>query len=190
MSGNSCKKLAQTSKSFLNFHSNCHSLFTYRGKMSKKYVICDPDKCLGCQICEFVCSAAKEKSCDPLFSRIRVVNSEPLGSMAISCVLCEKAPCVQACLTRALFKDEKGVVAVDEKKCIGCGWCIERCKFGAISLHPSKKVVAICDLCNGEPKCVKFCPFDAISYATVDDVAHKFRKDAMVQLLQELASKA
>jgi len=158
--------------------------------MSKRYVICDPDKCLGCQICEFACSAAKEKSCDPLFSRIRVVNFEPKGSMAIACVLCEKAPCVTSCPTNALFKDDKGIVQVDEKKCIGCRWCIEACRFGAITLHPTKEAVSICDLCDGEPKCVEFCPFDALSYATIEDLAHKFRRQAMVQLLQEFIAKS
>lgn len=160
-----------------------------RGNMSKSYVICDPDKCLGCQICEFACSAVKEKSCDPLFSRIRVVNLEPRGSMAIACVLCEKASCVKACVTKALSKDEKGTIQVDEKKCIGCGWCIEACRFGAIMQHPNRQVVAICDLCKGEPKCIQFCPFDALSYTTVEEVAHKSRRDAMVQLVQELASR-
>jgi len=157
--------------------------------MSKKFIVCDPDKCLGCQICEFACSAEKVKSCNPLFARIRVVNFEPQGSMAIACVLCEKAPCVTSCPTKALLKSERGIIQVEEKKCNGCGWCIAACKFGAITLDPSKNIVSICDLCAEDPKCVKFCPFEAISYATVEEAAPKFRRIGIGQLLQELVSK-
>ncbi len=156
--------------------------------MSKKFIVCDPDKCLGCQICEFACSADKTKSSDPLSSCIRVVNLEPQGSIAIACVLCDKAPCVASCPTKALRKSEKDTIQVDEQKCTGCGWCIAACKFGAITLDPSKNVVSICDLCDQDPECVKLCPFEAIAYSTLEEAASKFKWSAMGRLLQELRS--
>lgn len=156
--------------------------------MSRKFIVCDPDKCLGCQICEFACSADKNKSCDPLSSRIRVVNLEPQGSIAIACVLCEKAPCVASCPTKALTKSERGIIQVEEQKCTGCGWCIAACKFGAITLNPSKNVVSICDLCDEDPECVKLCPFEAIVYSTLEEATPKFKWSAMGRLLQELRS--
>jgi Fe-S-cluster-containing dehydrogenase component len=153
-----------------------------------KYVVCNPDKCLGCGICEFVCSAVKEKKLDPSFSRIRQVNLEPIGSMAIACLLCEKPPCVAVCPMEALSRDDNGVIRVDEYKCNGCGWCINACKFGAITIHPTKKVAMTCDLCDGDPECVKLCPFeDALAFATIEEVAHKFRKGAVDKILRELA---
>jgi carbon-monoxide dehydrogenase iron sulfur subunit len=156
--------------------------------MSQKFIVCDPDKCLGCLICEFACSAGKEKSSNSLFSRIRVVNLEPRGSMAVSCVLCDKTPCVPSCPTGALRRSERGIIEVEEKRCIGCGWCIAACKFGAITLDPNKKVVSICDLCDGDPECVKFCPFEAIVYSTLEEATTKFKSSAMGRLLQELRS--
>jgi len=156
--------------------------------MSNRFIICDPDKCLGCQICEFACSADKGKSCDPLSSCIRVVNLEPQASMAIACVLCEKAPCVASCPTKALLKTERGTIEVEEEKCNGCKWCIAACKFGAITLDPSKNAVSICDLCDDDPKCVKLCPFEAIFYATAEEAMPKLRWSAIGQLLQELRS--
>jgi len=138
-----------------------------------------------------VCSVAKGKSCDPSLSCIHVVNFEPIGSMALACVLCERPPCITVCPTNALFKGENGVIRVDERKCNGCAWCMEACKFGAITLHPIKRVVAICDTCDGDPECVKFCPFDdALTFGTLEDVAHKFRRKTVVQLLQELISES
>ena len=44
----------------------------------KKVVFCDPEKCNGCQICEAVCSSAKEKKINSLLSRIRLVRVDPL----------------------------------------------------------------------------------------------------------------
>jgi Fe-S-cluster-containing dehydrogenase component len=156
-------------------------------KLSKRLVVCDPERCVGCQICEFACSAVKGNSCDPAFSRIRVVNCEYSGSMALSCVLCEKAPCIAVCPTRALFKNEKGVIEVDEAKCNGCTWCVEACKFGAITLNPTKGVVQICDLCDGAPECVNLCPFpDVLVFSTLEDVSRKSRTNVVLRVLQEL----
>ncbi len=156
--------------------------------MSKKFIVCDPDKCLGCQICEFACSADREKSTGPRYSRIRVVNLEPRASMAVACVLCDNTPCVPSCPTKALRKTGKGTIQVEERGCIGCGWCIAACKFGAITLDPSKRVVSICDLCDDDPKCVKLCPFEAIVYSTLEEATPKLKSSAMGRLLQELRS--
>ncbi len=156
--------------------------------MQQKYVVCNPAKCLGCGICEFVCSAVKEKKLDPAFSRIRQVNFEPIGSMAIACLLCENPPCVVACPRDALQKEEKGAIRVDEYKCNGCGWCIHACKFGAITLHPTKKVVMTCDLCDGDPECVELCPFeDALIFGTIEQLEHKLSRGLVDMILHELA---
>jgi len=153
--------------------------------MPQKYVVCDPDKCLGCRICEFVCPAVKEKRIDPSLSRIRAINFEPAASMAIACLLCERPLCVEACPRKALHKDENGIIRVDEDLCNGCHWCISACNFGAIAWHPTKGVAMICDLCDGDPECVKLCPFEALSLATIEEAAHKFRKEAVEKLLRK-----
>lgn len=150
--------------------------------------MCDIEKCIGCSICEFVCSAVKWKSTNPMLSLIRVINLEPIGSMAITCRLCENPPCVKACSRKALKQDEvTGVIKINEDKCTGCGWCVNACDFGAISLPPEKGVVMICDLCGGDPECIKYCPFnEALSFTTTNEFAHSLRKDAIIKLLKEL----
>jgi Fe-S-cluster-containing dehydrogenase component len=155
--------------------------------MQRRFVFCDRERCLGCQICEFICSARKEKSTDPLLSRIRVVNLEPTGSMAIACVLCEDPSCVRSCPRNALRRSAKtGVIIVDEVRCNGCSWCFGACRLGAIGFHLGKKVVTICDLCDGEPECVKYCPFEgALTFTTMDEVSHKHRGEAFKKLLKE-----
>jgi Fe-S-cluster-containing dehydrogenase component len=46
---------------------------------------------------------------------------------------------------------------VDETKCTGCGICIDACPGRVPHLHPERKRILICDLCDGKPQCVKVC---------------------------------
>lgn len=153
---------------------------------ARKFVSADPDKCVGCCVCEYVCSFEKEKVFNPLKSRIRTVRLHPLINLAVTCRLCEDAPCVAACPRDALEQSEEtGVILVDEEKCNGCGWCIEACDYGAITLHPEKRVVVVCDLCDGEPKCVEWCPEEALDFVTRDILAQKARRAVVKKLFQE-----
>jgi len=156
-----------------------------------RLIVCNPEKCLGCNICEFVCSAVKEECLDSSHSRIHVVNFEPIGSVALPCVFCKKPACVTACPRKALYQNEKAVIQVDEKKCNGCGWCIRACEFGAITMHPLKKTVMVCDLCDGEPECVEACPFEgALTWVTRKEVAPKFRRGIIINFFQEPIGKS
>jgi len=155
-------------------------------KPAKKFVSADPDKCVGCTVCEYACAFEKEKVFNPLKSRIRTVRLHPLINLAVTCRLCEDAPCVAACPRDALEQSEKtGVIMVDEEKCNGCGWCIEACDYGAITLHPEKRVVVVCDLCDGKPKCIEWCPEEALDFVTRDQLAQKARRAVVKKLFQE-----
>jgi TPP-dependent indolepyruvate ferredoxin oxidoreductase alpha subunit len=140
-----------------------HRAFYYALNMVSQFVSCDPQKCVGCVVCEYACSMEKENVFNPLKSRIRAIRLDPLSNAAIACRACKDAPCVAACPEKALTQSlETGVVRVDEDKCNGCGWCIEACEYGAITLHPNKQKVIVCDVCDGEPACVQFCPDGAL----------------------------
>ena len=154
----------------------------------RKFVSVDPDKCVGCCVCEYACSYEKEKTFNPTKSRIRVVRLDSAINMSLACRLCEDAPCITACPRDALTQSkETGTIMVDEEKCNGCGWCIEACDYGAIMLHPERKVVYVCDVCEGEPKCVEWCPEEALDFVTVDVLAQKARISAVKKLFQERA---
>ena len=70
----------------------------------RKFVSCDPEKCVGCQVCEYACSLTKEKAFNPIKSRIRVVRQNQLVNMAVACRLCEDPSCVAACPRDALTR--------------------------------------------------------------------------------------
>jgi len=151
----------------------------------KTFVVCDLDKCVGCCICEYACSLRKEGVFNPIKSRIRVVRiHHSLINLAITCRKCEDPPCVSACpMQGALVQRRDGQIMVNEEKCNGCGWCIEACDFGAITLHPEGKVAIICDTCGGEPECIQWCPEGALNLTSMDVLAQKARIDVVKKLL-------
>ena len=141
-----------------------HRAFYYALNMVNQYVNCDNEKCVGCDICEYACSFEKEKVFNPLKSRIRSVRIGQTFNTAVTCKGCIDVPCTVACPEKALMRSsETGAIMVDEEKCNGCGWCIEACEYGAVTMHPDKRKVIICDTCGGDPKCIPLCPESALS---------------------------
>jgi TPP-dependent indolepyruvate ferredoxin oxidoreductase alpha subunit len=141
-----------------------HRAFYYAINTVNQFVDCNPRKCTGCVVCEYACSAEKEKSFNPVKSRIRAIRLDPFSNVAMTCRICADAPCVRACPKDALSRStETGLITVDEEKCNGCGWCINVCEYGAITLHPDSRKAILCDTCGGEPVCVQWCPESALS---------------------------
>lgn len=139
----------------------------------KYLIVSDGTKCVGCGICELVCSAVKEKCYSPSKSRIKATRLGPIMT-AITCRLCEEAPCVAACPEKALAQSEEtGIVEVDQQKCTRCSWCLTACKFGAINIVEGK--LLICDLCQGDPQCVKICPVQALQFTTLDQAVEEMK---------------
>ena len=124
----------------------------------------DAKKCTGCRICEQVCVFFREREFNPRRARIKILIREKEGVNApLICNQCKE--CIPACNRDALSWDEKaGVVRVDAEKCNGCGLCIDACPQAAIFLDPISGIVNICDLCNGDPQCVKWCPEEVLKY--------------------------
>jgi carbon-monoxide dehydrogenase iron sulfur subunit len=154
---------------------------------SRKFVSVDPSKCTGCGICEYACVLEKEENTlNPLRSRIRVVRMTPLFNFALACRFCEDAKCVTACPEDALSQCEQtGIIMVKEQKCKGCDWCIQACPHGGITIHSDTGVAVTCDLCDGEPKCVEFCPEEALELVGTDEEAEKRFNDALEKLPTE-----
>ena len=141
-----------------------HRAFYYALNMVNQHVECSTDRCVGCDICEYACSFEKEKVFNPLKSRIRAVRVGQIQNVAVTCKACLDAPCIKACPENAITQAEgTGTLTVDESKCKGCDWCIEACKYGAITLHPETNKALICDACGGDPKCISACPESALT---------------------------
>jgi len=142
-----------------------------------KRIIVNEEYCIGCRLCEIYCltqhsqskkiiKAFKEEVPRAL-ARVVVEEEGPL-SFAMQCRHCEDAPCVAACITGAMHRDERtGAVLCDEERCVGCWTCVMVCPFGAVLRNTSgRKAASKCDLCYGEemPVCVAHCPNEALVY--------------------------
>ncbi len=131
-----------------------------------KTLIIDYEKCVGCKSCEMACSAKQAHVSSPSLSRIESVRLD-LGenNYPIVCVNCQSAPCLAICPVVAIYQDESlDRVMIDYDKCIGCRMCVAVCPFGNMSFNVAEKKVFKCDLCDGDPMCVKFCQHDALKY--------------------------
>lgn len=57
------------------------------------------------------------------------------------------------------------LAVINADKCTGCGDCLGRCRFGAISRVPGSRVCVIEETsCEGCGVCVRFCPAGAIDF--------------------------
>ena len=131
-----------------------------------KRIVVNKDLCSGCRACEVACVARHDGRFGTVTARIRVAKIETLGVDSPQvCRLCRRPPCVAACPTVALYREETtGAVLLRPDDCTGCSACVDECPFGMVALHPEAGVALICDLCGGDPTCVKRCATSAIVY--------------------------
>ncbi|MEM4267835.1 MAG: 4Fe-4S binding protein [Candidatus Woesearchaeota archaeon] len=145
----------------------------------ERIIVCDTEKCSGCKICEYACAVFNRKSLNPREAKIIVVRKEPILNVAISCVLCKTKDCLNGCPTQAItFNQNKSSIEINADKCDACGLCIERCKFGCITMAAQGKNMLVCDFCSGQDsqKCVELCPKGALAYSKPDYFQAKVRQ--------------
>jgi tetrathionate reductase subunit B len=171
----------------------------------------DIQKCIGCGRCADACKTENKVPREPFFFRTwieqytikndgKVVVESPNGGIdgfkqkvpdeeifksffvPKMCNHCYKSPCTQVCPVGATFDSPEGVVLIDEKRCIGCRYCVQSCPYGCRYIHPVKKVVDKCTLCYHritkglDPACVEVCPTGARMYGDLRDKDSKIVK--------------
>ena len=149
-----------------------------------KALYIDYEKCTGCRLCELVCAVKHYGISNPTGSRIKVMKWEQEGIyVPMSCQQCQDAPCLNICPVKAISRDEElARVMVDYDKCIGCRLCVAVCPFGAMSFNVIDRQVLKCDLCDGEPQCVRFCDRKAVDFVSPDEVSIDKRRTAAERL--------
>lgn len=141
-------------------------------------VVHNQDICSGCRLCECVCSVYHEGVASPSLSRIRAFKNvmDACITDIKTCKQCAGAECVAACPNDAMSVDsETGARIIDEKACVGCQVCLYACPVepSRIKYNEKKNICFKCNLCDGEPQCVKFCPTGALtaSWVEVEDAS-------------------
>ncbi len=93
------------------------------------------------------------------------------------CNHCAHPSCVKVCPTSATYTTPEGVVLIDDKRCVGCCYCIQACPYGMRHLDRrfGRGVAEKCTWCYHritkglKPACVTACPTGARRWGNVAD---------------------
>jgi len=155
------------------------------------YVV-DSTKCIGCCACMRACRAENDVPDGVYRTWVERYRIDSKGKVAVDfaknmnntfapiegdvakaffvpkiCNHCEKSVCSQVCPVGASYYTKDGVVLVDEKRCIGCGYCVQACPYGTRFINPKTHLADKCTLCYHRitrgllPACVQSCPKEA-----------------------------
>lgn len=129
-------------------------------------LIIDDSVCTGCRCCELACSARHDGEFAPARSRVQIHSSRAKhGSLIDVCIQCEEEACVEACPVEAIARDPAdGVVKIDYELCTQCYDCVDACPYDAMFVNVATEWPIKCDLCGGDPECVKFCRPQALVF--------------------------
>lgn len=134
-------------------------------KQAKGHVTHVSQICTGCETCALVCALSHEQLINPKLARNTVKTDVQVGYVTdvLYCQQCDDPKCLKACATGALrIDDVSGARIIDQDTCIGCQTCLNACIFAPsasrIKYNPDTNTCFKCDLCGGDPLCVRRCP--------------------------------
>ncbi|AXY01063.1 formate dehydrogenase FDH3 subunit beta [Vibrio alfacsensis] len=103
--------------------------------MARMKFLCDTKRCIECNGCVTACKNANDDALEWGIQRRRVVtlnDGEPgENSISVACMHCTDAPCMAVCPADCFEHTEDGIVLHNKDLCIGCGYCLFACPFGA-----------------------------------------------------------
>ncbi len=130
-----------------------------------KMICIDRAKCSGCGACQALCALEKRGRMQPGESRIRLRRTGgPMLQYVTYCQHCADPECVKACLKTIIHKEKDGLVVRKFDECFACSACEVACPVGAVVYDSGKDAYMTCDLCRGDPLCVKVCPTGALTF--------------------------
>ena len=101
-------------------------------------------------------------------------NAEIGKFVPYQCMHCIKPACAAVCPVTAITKNPAtGAVVIDEKKCIGCRYCIQACPFNVPRFDFVNGIARKCHQCyfripKLKPACVVACPVEALEFGYRD----------------------
>ena len=153
----------------------------------------DSNACSGCKACQTACKDKHNLAADQVWRNVFEVSGgvwQKAGDawvpdvyayhLSISCNHCEKPICAEVCPAKALSKRDDGIVVLDNKKCLGCGYCSWVCPYNALQYIETEGHMSKCTFCADEldegkpPSCVSACPMRVLDYGGLEDIEKKY----------------
>lgn len=175
---------------------------SYKGIPDRKFVmVIDLAKCKNARKCVDACQEGHMLPSDHEWIKIQLLQDSEMTSkywFPKPCYHCDSPLCVSVCPVGATYKREDGIVLVDNKRCIGCKFCMTACPYSArvfnwkdpevhlpkdhvydpeLNVPPVEGTVGKCVFCadklrnNELPRCVKACPMGVIYFGDVNEDA-------------------
>lgn len=162
----------------------------------------DTSRCTGCKTCVLACKDFHDLSVDEMYRRVfdyeggadtwrRDANGAWhqdvfMYHVSLSCSHCSSPICVFVCPTGAMHKEGNGLVRVNKKVCIGCGYCAMACPYRAPFVSESTHTSTKCDGCYDRveagqaPICVEACPLRVLEFGEITDL--KARHEGVISV--------
>jgi anaerobic dimethyl sulfoxide reductase subunit B len=148
----------------------------------------DESSCTGCKACQIACKDKNNLPLGVLWRRVYEVNGgkwRQTGdawtstvfayNLSIACNHCVHPKCAGVCPVDAYEVRPDGIVLIDTKKCIGCGYCAWACPYDAPQADKSAGYMTKCNLCFDNldaglpPACVSACPLRCLDLVDTSD---------------------
>jgi Fe-S-cluster-containing dehydrogenase component len=165
-------------------------------------VVFDSTRCVGCRACTARCREA-----NGLPEDVKLVDGAPYDApldlndrtltiikrasdgatdayVKAQCMHCADPACASVCMLGALHKGERGVVAYDVDRCVGCRYCQVACPFNVPRFQWSSAAPRIvkCELCRHRWRegkgaaCAEACPREAVVFGTRAELLAEARR--------------
>ncbi|WP_249963054.1 tetrathionate reductase subunit TtrB [Histophilus somni] len=140
------------------------------GNEAHRYaMLVDLRRCIGCQSCTVSCSVENQTPLGEFRTTVRqyeVTNEQNITNNVLLprlCNHCDNPPCVPVCPVQATYQRKDGIVVIDNKRCIGCAYCVQACPYDARFINSETKTADKCTFCTHRleagllPACVESC---------------------------------
>ncbi len=143
-------------------------------------MVVDLHRCIGCHACSVACKTEHSVPLGGFRTRVRYLERPDRPTIAflpLLCMQCQDAPCLDACPTEAIQRDEDGRVQIDKERCCGNKACIAACPYQAIYIDEATGLADKCDFCTHrtevglDPACAAACPTEALRFGDLDDAS-------------------
>ncbi len=148
----------------------------------RKALLIDITLCIGCNGCQDACKTENKlpEGAEHALSATAYTALSTYGEVYVRrlCQHCETPTCVSVCPVGAFTKTADGPVLYDERKCIGCRYCMQACPFQVpryewTSNYPRVQKCRFCAerlKAGKQTACAEICPTGATKFGTRDEL--------------------